>query len=154
MSHCLNKAMLVVLPFLLRCSDVLFPRAGCSTTLTLRRPIASRIARTTAVTTSRITPLCAGACLGRWPLGKGCFFHGKSLANLRDKVYEYTFQMFCYCNKMSVFFAFSHQRWGDITSVGEYTMSSDKFNTQGISGLVVGCVSWRTSGVSDVLMGK
>ena len=32
---------------------------------TLRRPIASRIARTTAVPTSRLTPLCAGACLGR-----------------------------------------------------------------------------------------
>jgi hypothetical protein len=32
---------------------------------TLRRPIASRIARTTAVTASRLTPLCAGACLGR-----------------------------------------------------------------------------------------
>ena len=32
---------------------------------TLRRPIASRIARSTAVAASRIAPLCAGACLGR-----------------------------------------------------------------------------------------
>lgn len=50
---------------------------------------------------------------------------------------------------MSVFFAFSHQRWGGITRADKYKMLSDKLNTQGISGLVVSCVSWRTSGVSD-----
>ena len=96
LAHCLIKTMLVVLPVLLRCSDVLRLRAGCSTTLTLPRLRVSRIARTTAVTTSVTTPRCAGACLGRLaPWEKDInFYKGKSLADLRDKVCECTFQMF------------------------------------------------------------
>ena len=61
----------------------------------LIHPRVHRLARTSAVATSSATPRCAGACLGRWPLGKGLLFHGKSFANLRDKVSVYTFQMFC-----------------------------------------------------------
>ena len=43
----------------------LFLRAGCSAALALRRPNASRGARTSAVATSAPAPRCAGACLGR-----------------------------------------------------------------------------------------
>ena len=44
---------------------ILFLRAGCTPALTMLLPRVRRIARTTAVTASAPTPLCAGAYLGR-----------------------------------------------------------------------------------------
>ncbi len=100
----------------LRHSCVLRALLGCTTTRTVPRLTALRIARTTAATTSATTPTSAGACSGRPAPWGTKLSKGKSFANLWDKVryweligdqYETTFRV-----RMNPFVCLVNQKAG------------------------------------------
>ena len=88
--------------------DVLRIRVGCSTTRTPLR-IARLIVLTTAVTTPRTTPLCAGGCSGRSAPDERENFYIVEKVSLtcKDKVRN-TFQI-CVKKRTCLFRCLSHQ---------------------------------------------